>query len=88
MTVFQFALEQVGLTAVAFDEDIFSLHHAFFRRNGLYSFAFLTKPGHRNVGKGSTKSVDSKLDALLRANSRGEGMFYLCHLRHEISRFD
>jgi hypothetical protein len=40
-SVFKFALEQMGLAAVAFDEDIFSLDDAFFRRTDSIRFVFL-----------------------------------------------
>jgi hypothetical protein len=87
-TVFEFTLEKVCLTPVAFNEDVFRLHIAFFRRNGLNSLIFLTEPGHRNAGKGSTNPVESKLNPLLRADSGGERVFYLCHLRYQVGSFD
>src|SRR5215218_9064020 len=55
--VFELALVQVGLATVALDEDVLSLHHAFFGRNGFYALCFLTEPGHRNGGKRSIKEL-------------------------------
>jgi hypothetical protein len=52
--VVEFPFEEVGLAAVAFDEDVFRLHHAFFRWDSLYSLIFLIEPGHKNGRKGST----------------------------------
>jgi hypothetical protein len=54
--IFEFAFEKVRLTAFAFDEDIFSLHHAFFRWYRLYSLTLFTEPGHRNAGKVSIET--------------------------------
>jgi hypothetical protein len=59
--VVEFAFEQVGLAAVAFDEDVFRLHHAFFRWHRLYSLVFLTEPVHKNGGKGSTNIANFRL---------------------------
>ena len=49
--VLELALEQVGFASLAFDKDVFSLHHAFFGRNCLYALAFLTEPGHGMPGR-------------------------------------
>ena len=53
MVVFELALEEMGLATVAFDEDVFRLHHALFRRNCFYALIFLAEPSHKNGGKGS-----------------------------------
>ena len=87
-SVFEFALEQMGLATVAFDEDVFSLYDTFFRGDRFYALCFLIEPGHKNGGKGSTKTTDSELDTLLGPNSRGKWMFDLCHLSHEVGGFD
>jgi hypothetical protein len=59
--VFEFAFEKVGFATVAFDEDVFRLHHALFRRDSLDALIFLIEPGHKNGGKGSTKIADFRL---------------------------
>jgi len=90
---FELACEQVLFTPVAFNEDVLSIYDALFGRDRFNSFAFLTEPGHRNAGKGSTnrKSVVSarlELDPLLRANAGRKLMLNLLHFRHEIGGFD
>src|SRR4030095_10477654 len=42
----ELTFEEMRLTTIALNEDIFLLHNALFRRNGFYSFGFLIKPGH------------------------------------------
>src|SRR5688572_8836124 len=59
-SVFEFALEQMGLATVAFNEDIFSLYDAFFRRNRFYALCFLAEPSHKNGGKRSTSHKEAQ----------------------------
>src|SRR3954470_17332844 len=54
--VFELAFVQVRLAPVAFDEDVFSLHYAFFRRNRFDALCFLTEPGHRDGRKPTTNN--------------------------------